>query len=199
MHTYKYPKFLLLFSGIVLALSLLAGGTLAYFTDTAQPLVNTFLPSRVTTDVEEQLDGSVKSNVVLQNTGSASAYLRASISITWKDENGKVYGEAPVLGKDYSLDLDLDQGWVLSADGFYYWVMPVLPAESHPDNCSTGVLISTCSPLGDGAPEGYALNVEIIGSGIQSMPAYVVADHWGSGVLGVKEDGSLQIRTGGSL
>lgn len=199
MYRYQYPKFLLLFSGILLTLSLLAGGTLAYFTDTAEPLVNTFLPSRITTDVEEQLDGSVKSNVVLQNTGSAAAYLRASVSITWKDETGKIYAQAPVLGEDYALALDLDNGWVLASDGFYYWVKPVLPAESHPDNCSTGVLISTCSPLKASAPAGYSLCAEIIGSGIQSTPANVVTDHWSSGVTAVNPDGTLQIRTGGGL
>ena len=197
MYADKYPKILLLFSTILLTLSLLAGGTLAYFTDTAQPLVNTFHPSRVTTDVEETLDGTIKSQVMLQNTGSVAAYLRAALSITWKAEDGTVYSRPPVLGEDYTMDLTSDPGWILAADGFYYWTSPVPPAETDPEHCATGVLIPSCSPIPGKAPEGYALAVEVVGSGIQSMPKSVVADHWASGVTAVSDEGILQIRTGG--
>lgn len=195
MYSYKYPKILLTACCLLLVLSAVTGSTLAYFTDSAAPLVNTFIPSRVTTDVEELLDGTVKSQVALQNTGSTEAYLRAAISVTWKAEDGTVYSKAPVPGEDYALSLDLDGGWVRASDGFYYWVLPVHPAETHPQDCATGVLITSCSPLGS-APAGYALNVQIIGSGIQSVPTSVVTEHWGSGVTGVGQDGRLQIRGG---
>lgn len=191
----RFKRTLFMGISLVLTLGLLVGSTLAYFTDTAPPLVNTFTPSRVTTDVEETLDGGVKSQVKLQNTGSFNAYLRAAIAVSWQDDRGNVWGEAPVANEDYTLQLDLEEGWALSRDGFYYWLSPVPPASTHPENCSTGVLISACAPLRDG-PEGYHLTVQILGSGIQSLPGSVVLENWGSGVASVSADGKLQIRGG---
>ena len=167
---------------LLLAVCVTAGGTLAFLTD-AKGLTNTFTPSHVTTEViEDPFDGTTKENVTIKNTGNTEAWIRAAVVITWQDEKGNVYGQMPVEGEDYEIAYDLKNGWIKGDDGFYYWTKPVKSVEEAPNNCSTGVLIKSCTVGGTTAvapPSGYNLNVEIIGSGIQSKPDDAVEEAWG--------------------
>lgn len=147
---------------IVLLLCISIGTTLAYLTDVSDTVVNKFTPSAVNTQILESFDGTTKSDVSVKNTGDIDADIRAAIVVTWQDADGNVYGKMPVAGTDYTMELDLENGWSEAADGFYYWNASVAPGES------TGVLITSCTAANT-APEGYSLCVEIIGSGIQSV------------------------------
>lgn len=174
-------KFVLALVSLVLLLGISAGGTLAYLTATPDPIINEFQPNEVTTTVVEDFKDGVKSNVKIQNTGTTAAYIRAAVVITWQDKDGNVYGKVPAEGTDYTISYKLADGWGKAADGFYYWKEPVAADKL------TGVLITECK-LKEGvtAPaEGYYLTVEIIGSGIQSMPTSVVTSEWDSGVSSV--------------
>lgn len=161
-------------------------GSLAYFFDSSAPLTNVFFPATVDTEIVEELDGAVKSNVRLKNTGNTAAYLRATYLLSWKAEDGSYHSSAPE-----GVHLELGSGWIKAADGFYYWPMPVAPGDQ------TGILIVTCDPGDSTAPEGYALNLEIIGSAIQSDPKNAVTENWNSGVSGVDATGRLELKLGG--
>ena len=139
------------------------------------PITNIFRPTVVATKVEETFVNNVKTNVSVQNTGNTDAFIRAAIVVTWKDADGNVYAGQPEKGTHYTMDLNLDD-WFLGADGFYYCKTPVKPDEFTP------VLINSCSPVEGQTPEGYGLNVEILGSGIQSVPTSVVENAWGVSV-----------------
>lgn len=183
-----------LLASLLLVIGVTIGGTLAYLVTADGPVKNTFTPSEVTTYVEEGREGSVKSNVMIQNTGDTTAYIRAAVVVTWQDEQGNVYGQKPDAD-DYTIKWNLNDGWKKGADGFYYWTSPVLSDDENVDNCCTGVLIESCEPTENNkAPEGYSLAVEIIGSGIQSVPTSVVAEAWSSGVENVDGDGTLTIK-----
>lgn len=167
---------------LVLLVGVAVGGTLAYLVTNTDPIENQFTPSKVTTTVEEELSGDVKSEVKIKNTGDTEAWIRAAVVITWQDANGNVYGGTqPVADTDYTIEWNVDEQktdhekWFKGSDGFYYWTKPVAP------NALTGELIKECKPTSPStAPEGYALTVEIIGSGIQSKPASVFNDNWGT-------------------
>lgn len=206
----KTKKVNALLLSLLLILCVSVGGTAAYLIHSSSPVVNTFIPSKITTDIEEKLDGDVKSNVKVKNTGDTEAYIRSAVVITWQDKDGNVYGQMPKAcmestckhascGADYAIQYNLvtsGEGWIKSSDGFYYWTKPVLSQAENSENCTTGTLITTCKPLKDAPADGYYLNVEIIGSGIQSKPTSVVASNWSSGVSGVATDGTtLQIKT----
>ena len=185
---------------LLLLLTITVGGTLAFLITSDGPLTNIFKPSKVTTGVDEDFNGKVKSNVSIQNTGDIDAYIRAAVVITWQDKNGNVYGQAPVpcttagcehkdCGKDYTITWDTDEQtnpagqWTLAADGFYYWNRPV------DGGTFTGILINECKPIRElqVGETTYYLTVEILGSGIQSLPTSVVTEEWESGVTGVVE------------
>jgi len=165
-------KAAVLLSMLALVLLAAAGVTLAYLTAGTGPLKNTFTPTSIGSDIDETFSNDVKTNVTVTNTGDSEAYIRAAIVITWKDaKDGNVYAGAPKLEQDYNLTIG--NGWILGNDGFYYHKTPVAA------KASTSVLIVSCTPVVDTVPEGYGLNVEILGSAIQSVPTSVVTEKWG--------------------
>jgi len=162
-----------LFSLIVL----LVGTTTAFLIASDGPITNIFNSSQVSCEVnEDPFDGTTKTNVTISNTGDTEAYIRAAIVVTWKDViNGNVYGAAPVAETDYTISLNIDD-WIEGKDGYYYYKKPVAPKGQ--SGFETTALIKECKANQDSAPIGYGLNVEILGSAIQSVPISVVSEKW---------------------
>lgn len=158
---------------LVLIIGAVVGGTLAYLAARTDAIVNTFNPAKVDITVDENFNGKTKENVKITNTGDTEVYIRATYVVTWKDATGKeVYPTQPVEGTDYSIALNLSEGWV-QYGGYYYYTEPVAP------DASTGVLITSCAPVAGRAPEGYFLSVDVLASAIQSTPAKAVTEAWG--------------------
>lgn len=155
---------------LVLILGAAVGGTLAYLVTQTNSLTNTFEPSRVSCEIDEEFDGTTKSNVTVQNTGDIDAYIRAKVVITWKDAAGNVYAAAPVEDKDYTITYGA--GWTEGSDGIWYCNSRVTATGSTPE------LIEECTQTGT-APAGYALSVEILAEAIQAEPAAAVQEAWG--------------------
>ena len=177
----KNYKSIALLVSLVLLVTALVGGTVAWLTTNTEQVENTFTPSRVTCAVVEDFTNgnTVKKNVKIANTGDTDAYIRATYIVTWQDEQGNVYGTAPVEGLDYSVTLNLDKnptptGWTLG-DGYYYYCSVV-----HPDTTDnkTDVLISECRVLRPAPAEGYTLHVEILAQAIQSSPITAGNQAW---------------------
>lgn len=174
---WKRPTTLMV--SLLLLLCVTVGGTLAYLVAQSEPVKNVFQPSEVTTEIVEKLDGGMKSNVQIQNTGDIPAYIRAAVIMTWKDETGNVYGELPkpceVSGCNhetcdgaYAIQYS-DENWEQWNDNFYYYTKIV------DANALTSSLIDSCEALRqmtvtneDGTTTTYGLSVEIIGSAIQA-------------------------------
>jgi len=160
-------KLLAIVVSVILVIGLAVGVTSAFLTDNSEQIENVFDPSRVTTRVDETIDGDEKTEVKIANTGDTEAFIRATYVVTWQDEAGNVWGQAPVAGIDY--EIEFGTGWLQNeADGFYYWPTPVAKDDA------TGILIKRIKPLQGAPEENYYLNVEILGSGIQSVPASAV-------------------------
>ena len=163
------------------------GGTVAVLVAKDGPLQNLFTPSRVTTAVVEDFDGTTKLNVRIRNTGNTTAWIRAAVVVTWQDGSGNVYGQLPVKDTDYAITFAEGTGWQEGDDGFFYYIKPVKSAKETSTNCETGVLISACTYTAN-APKGYSLCVEILSSGIQSRPISVFNNHWSSSGLTASAD-----------
>lgn len=170
-------KATLLLSSLALLIVLLVGTTTAFLIASDGPITNIFNSSKVTCQVKEgSFNGNTKTNVTISNTGDTEAYIRAAIVVTWKDAgNGNVYGSKPVEGTDYTIVMN-ENDWFLGNDGFWYYKAPVAPKDQ--TKSVTTALITNCTVIQEKAPAGYGLNVEILGSAIQSVPVKVVEDHW---------------------
>lgn len=162
----------------------LAVPTLAFLLSRTDPVVNSFQPSKVTCEINETFENGVKTDVSVKNTGNTTAYIRASIVVSWVDESGNISAVPPSEGTDYSMILDLDNGWVQGGDGYYYYTKAVDPSNN------TDVLIKECQQLKD--KSGYKLSVNCIASAIQSLPASAVGEAW---KVGVDSEGSLEVTT----
>lgn len=162
-------KALLLAAALVVCCGI--GGTLAWLSAATEPVVNTFTPAQVTTEIQETVENGVKQNVSVKNTGDVDAYIRAKIVVNWADVEGNLSAAVPVKDTDYTMTLDATN-WV-EIDGYYYYKNTVAPRDL------TGILIESCKPIENRAPDGYALQVTILADGIQSDPVQAIRDAWG--------------------
>ncbi len=187
----KRKQIMVLLAGVLL----LAGvaGTFAWLSVTGV-LVNEFGFGSVVPSVDEKLEGNVKSDVTITNTGTAPAYLRAAVDIYWQDQDGARLWDEPVAGTNYTIvwgdkvdaaATNSPSSWVLAGDGFYYWTSPVAPMDK------TGVLIKKAT---EHKVEGKNLVVDISTQAIQSTPDDAVAEAWGCTV----KDGVLVPPYGGA-
>lgn len=130
-----------------------------------------------------------------------TVYVRAAIVVNWVKEvlndddtvTTLVHSDVPVLGTDYTLDLNLPaEGaalaagqWRLGSDGFYYYTSPVA------GGADTAVLIKSATQIWNGGSpypvreDGYVLRVEIAAQTIQAIGTtdsgnkLAVVDAWG--------------------
>ena len=147
---------------LVLLLTLVITGTVAFLATGTNSIVNTFTPSHVTTQVVETLDGNTKSDVMIKNTGDTSAYIRATYVVNWVDSNGNVYAAQPVAGTAYTVSVNETDWTQGTTDRYWYCDSVIAPGNMTP------VLINSIAPVDGKAPEGYTLQVTIIAEGIQS-------------------------------
>lgn len=193
----KLQKKTLLIGSLALILAITIGGSIAYLLASTEEVSNTFTAATLTTEIDEEIDGNVKNNVKVINKGNIDAYIRAVVVITWQNEEGEVWGTKPVEGMDYEITWTCDN-WFKASDGFYYYKDPVAPGDS------TKILFTGCQLKENVTPpNGYSLNVEIIGSGIQALGVInidgekvpAVVHTWSSGVSSINNDKSLNIIT----
>ena len=168
-------KALLLAVSVALILAAAIGGTIAYIVTKTDSVTNTFDPANVPIKVDETFVNGEKKDVKIQNTGNIPAFIRAKVVVTWKDTNGNVSAIKPVEGtdKDYTISYNGTDWTYNNTDGFWYSNTAIAATGKTP------VLISSCQPVEDKAPDGYKLSVEIIAESIQSEPANVVGTVWG--------------------
>lgn len=144
---------------ILVLLCCAVAGTVAYLVTSTDPVTNTFTPASVTTQVEEEFNGTTKSDVRIKNTGNIDAYIRAAIIVNWADKDGNV-SATPVEDSDY--EMTLGSGWVKIGDYYYCKTTTVHGA-------STAPLIISCAKTPSAAvPDGYDLQVTILADGIQA-------------------------------
>lgn len=172
---FRWRKEFVLLVSVFAMIAGVVGGTVAYLVADTEPLTNNFDLAEVSCSVKEEFDNRIKENVKIQNTGDIPAYIRAKVVVTWKDEDGNVYGQAPVKGTDYSIQYNAID-WEQDGD-YWYYDEPVAPVTEN--NCYTPVLINSCSPIADQTPEGYHLSVEILAEAIQSEPTKAIQEAWG--------------------
>lgn len=164
---------------VVLSLAMLllvsVGGTLAFLIDKTDSVQNTFTPSTMTIDVEEDFKdgGTVKQDVQIKNTGEVDTWIRATVIFNWADEENN-----PVKQVDVDRELDIEwnnPSWFQGSDGYYYHRAPVAPKDS------TGILLDSVSVKSGVTPPAGAdhLQVTIVSQAIQSSPAAALeATRW---------------------
>lgn len=173
---------------LLLAISLMAGGTLAWLAVSKGPVTNTFIPAEAQGVIEEDFKtgDSTKSNVyvsVPDNEKSIDVYIRVAVVPTWEDGEGNAVAY-PVTEGDLTSWTPAN-GWFLGKDGYYYYPSIVTPGKA------TKVLIESVSinTASNGYLAGYQMNLQILAEAIQTTPA-AVADAWPK--VQINDSGELQ-------
>ena len=157
---------------ILSILLLITVSTTIAFLSKKSTIDNNFILGTVSTQVDETFENNVKEDVSIKNTGNVDSYIRAFILISYKDEDGVILTDTPILNTDYSMTISNSTNWIYSnTDGFYYYKLPVEP------NNNTDILIDECRELQ--SHNGKILNVDIITESIQATPADAVEEAWG--------------------
>lgn len=156
---------------LCLIFALAVGTTFALLKANTEPVTNTFTAAKSGTHIDEELDGSQKTSIKVQNTGTAVSYVRVKLVMNWVDDNGNVSAE-PV-----NITPSITDNWFLK-DGIYYYKMPVAP------DGKTENLLKADSPITEPAdkPAGCHLEVTVLAESIQAAPSKAVTDSWGVGV-----------------
>lgn len=140
--------------------------------------------------INETTDDSVKKNVNFTNNGNVPVYVRANVSIYWKDKDENIMATVPAENTDYDITwFENNSGWVKGIDGVYYYTKLLAAGETTPD------LIESVTDKEYRHNDGRTFYVDIASQSLQTTPEDAVVDAWGSAVASVDDDGSLVMKT----
>ena len=169
----RYKNRIALFAAAVMLLVLPAAfSTYAFLQHNTEGVVNSFTAAAAPeVTIEESFDGQVKSNVCIslgndETDDYGSYFVRAAITVSFRDESGNTLAVLPSEGSDYTMVMGSD--WSLN-DGFWYYNGALKPGES------TTNLIESCST----ANPDLHLAVDIAAQIIQALPADAAESAWG--------------------
>jgi len=149
---------------LLLLVTLSVGGTMAYFAFSANPVINTFQTGTMDVRIDEQIAGNQKTSITVNNTGTASVYVRVQLVSYWKDGNNI----APVSSETVSVSLGSNWKYI---DGYYYYTKALAGGTA------TENLLK--APISMGTKDGYAQVIEVLADTVQASPAKAVEDVWG--------------------
>lgn len=167
---------------LCLIFALAVGTTLAYLKANTSPVTNTFTAAKSDIKIDEDVTGGQKKSIIVQNTGTATSYVRVKLVMNWVDEEGNVVsgGSLPTVTLNKS-------DWFMK-DGIYYYTKPVAPEGK------TTNLLQEGSPIKqESAPDGYHLEVTVLAESIQAAPSTAVEGAWTAVKVG--SDGNLTSAT----
>lgn len=162
-------KMMVLAISIILLLSTAVMGTMMFLVSKTPVVTNTFAPAKVTCEVQEQFDGTVKKDVTAKNTSNIDAYLRIKLVSYRVNTDGERIGGTVVIP-----NFTPSSGW-FEQDGFYYYHKPVAPGEIPEVKLigDSGITLVTYTDA-----DGGKQVIEVIAEAIQAKPTSVVADQW---------------------
>lgn len=164
---------------LILTVLMFGGIVYAYISTTTDSVKNVFEPSFVSCVASESLNGTVKSNVTVQNTSDISAYVRIKLVTYRVNANGDPIGGIAKIPR-----FILGSGW-FAKDGIYYYKSPVAP-DALPANPLIGTPGINLVSYTDA--DGGKQVIEVMAEAIQSVPARAVTEAWG---VSVGADGTL--------
>lgn len=166
----------------VLLLALAIGGTVAWLSTKDTPITNTFTPSKVACEVQEEFNSTTgeKTDVNVQNTGDIDAFIRVKLVTYRTNDKGQHIGGTAALP-----DFALGAGWVKHGD-YYYYTKPVEPNRTPEANLTNKMTLKGNYDDADGGRQA----IDVMAEAIQSVPAAAVQAAWGNDFK-IAEDGSL--------
>ena len=163
----KFIKSSLLLIAVAALLVAAVGGTVAYLVTNTSPVVNTFTPADVSTEIKETFVNNVKSSITVKNEGDIPVYVRVALVGNWcKDEDGNT-----VIVDAYTPSFALGSNWINVGDGYYYYTTPLGAGGTTSDLLGTSIT----EPVRE---DGAHLEITVLQQSIQAEPTTAVVDAW---------------------
>ncbi|MEG0978558.1 MAG: TasA family protein [Oscillospiraceae bacterium] len=175
--TGKLKMYALIISAILIV-TVAIGGTMAWLSD-SQTINNSFSVSKVKCEVRQDVSGTSRENVVVENTGEIDGFVRAVIVLSWVDSEGNTVPQQ-VKDSDFTMDLNSAE-WFKASDGFYYYRSKLVP-QGKTHNLINSFTVNDTSGTS-------TLKLEVVAASIQANPKTAVEEAW-SAVL-VDASGNL--------
>lgn len=163
-------KRLVLLLASLLVLTAAVGGSIAYLAASTEPLTNTFTGVEVDVEITDKVTSNVKSDVVITNTGTTDAYIRARIVGNWVDDEKGYIVQAWDPAADGTFVGLPGTNWVQYGN-YYYYTLPVAPGAITGSPLFTSYTVTK-------TVEGAHLEMDIIVQAIQSAGG-AAKDAWG--------------------
>lgn len=171
-------KSLVLLVCVALLLTCAVGSTVAYLKDKTDSITNTFTPGTVTTTIDENFDGTTKSDVKIKNTGSVAVYVRAVVVGNWCDANGNVV--AP-----WTDNISYNTTNWTQVGGYWYYKGVLNAGTSTPNLFASYTYTNADIPAG-----ADHLVLTVLHQSIQAEPDAAIKDKWGSDAYNAVKGGT---------
>lgn len=161
---------------LCLIFALAVGTTVALLVAHTNAVTNTFTAAKSGTDIVEELKDNQKKSIKVENTGTATSYVRVKLVMNWVDNT-----TGNIVSGDNLPEVTLNEADWFEQGGIYYYKTPVAPVGASPDNVTTNLLQAN-SPITeptDGKPDGCHLEVTVLAESIQAAPSKAVTESWG--------------------
>lgn len=161
---------------LCLIFALAVGTTVALLVAHTNAVTNTFTAAKSGTDIVEELKDNQKKSIKVENTGTATSYVRVKLVMNWVDNT-----TGNIVSGDNLPEVTLNEADWFEQGGIYYYKTPVAPVGASPDNVTTNLLQAN-SPITEptvGKPDGCHLEVTVLAESIQAAPSEAVTKSWG--------------------
>lgn len=165
---------------LALVLTLSVGGTVAYLFTNTDPVTNTFTPAEAKVEIEENFDGTYKTEIKVKNEGNIPVYVRVMLVASYQKDDGICAVHTAELTSPILLDGDYNStDWVKGSDGYYYYKTKVAADSTTTD------LLGTNKSITLGQHEGCCkMHVDVLAQAIQAQPDSAIKDAWGVTISG---------------
>ena len=148
---------------LCLIFALAVGTTVALLVAHTNAVTNTFMAAKSGTDIVEELKDNQKKSIKVENTGTATSYVRVKLVMNWVDNT-----TGNIVSGDNLPEVTLNEADWFEKGGIYHYKMPVAPVGEEPNTEPT-----------EGKPEGCHLEVTVLAESIQAAPSTAVQQSWG--------------------
>ena len=168
--TVKIVALLVLFSDFLVV------GTISYYkkieTKTNSFIIGTVIPKVIETF---DTDNNKKENIHIYNDGNFPIYIRVIPVYYFKNNNGELIDDVPVVDNDYSIIFSSSANWIKGNDGYYYYKTLLEPGKK------TDNLIEECLEINSSDEKTFF--IDVVAQAIQALPTKAVEEAWGITII----------------
>ena len=119
---------------LCLIFALAVGTTVALLVAHTNAVTNTFMAAKSGTDIVEELKDNQKKSIKVENTGTATSYVRVKLVMNWVDNT-----TGNIVSGDNLPEVTLNEADWFEKGGIYYYKMPVAPVGEEPNNVTSNL------------------------------------------------------------